>query len=93
MGKPASNGLWWISLQEVSAPPATNPNITDVLMRQRSVRGFFRTDRHLPTSGRTIRGHRLRKLRLLRETHGASAACTTASMPKTRGKRSEDECP
>ena len=70
MGRPASNGLWWIVLKEVSAPPARNPNITDALMRQGPARGFFRTDRHLPTSGRTIRGHRLRKLGLLRETHG-----------------------
>ncbi len=61
MGRPASNGLWWFSLKEVSAPPARNPDITDALMRQGPVRGFFRTDRHLPTSGRTIRGHRLRK--------------------------------
>ncbi len=119
MGRPASNGLWWIVVKEVSAPPARNPSITDALMRQGPARGFFPTDRHLtnvrthhpwtPATkvGATARDTRRGPSKLTahsahRGCHGrplgisppgASATCPTDSMPKTRGKRTEDECP
>ncbi len=70
MGRPASQRTLVDFSERGQCPAGRNPNITDALMRQGPVRGFFRTDRHLPTSGRTTRGHRLRKLGLLRETHG-----------------------